>query len=363
MAENGNGKFGGREVVIVDAARTPIGRGHPEKGYYKDLHPSNLLAKVYSELFERSGVDPAETGDVSPVASSSSASRDSTSAAMPGSRPAFRSRPRRRRSTASAAPPSRRSTSPRRRSAQGSRLRDRFRRRAHGPHLLRRRLRGDEGARQPVLRGAAGEVRQPDSPGPLGGDDRRQVGDPPLRARRARPTLPAARRQGDRRGPLRARDHSLRRQRRHPHDRPGPARDDPRGPRRPQTGVQGGRQDHRRQLLPGLRRRRRRAADGAREGRRPRPRAAGADLRPDHGRRRPGDHAHRPDPGRARHGSCSMRGDAQGGGRGQAAADPRQALEQASRAAPLSGPADRGGRLFYLVGAVRAMLAGEEAAA
>ncbi len=64
MAENGKGKFGGREVVIVEAARTPIGRGHPTKGYYKDLHPSNLLAKVYGELFERTGVDPAETGDV-----------------------------------------------------------------------------------------------------------------------------------------------------------------------------------------------------------------------------------------------------------------------------------------------------------
>jgi acetyl-CoA acetyltransferase family protein len=64
MASNGNGKFGGREVVIVEAVRTPIGRGHEEKGYYKDIHPSNLLAKTYSELFERSGVDPAETGDV-----------------------------------------------------------------------------------------------------------------------------------------------------------------------------------------------------------------------------------------------------------------------------------------------------------
>jgi acetyl-CoA acyltransferase len=64
MSGNGNGKFGGREVVIVEATRTPIGRGHPEKGYYKDIHPSNLLAKVYRELFERSGVDPAETGDV-----------------------------------------------------------------------------------------------------------------------------------------------------------------------------------------------------------------------------------------------------------------------------------------------------------
>ncbi|HEY6551235.1 MAG TPA: thiolase family protein [Solirubrobacterales bacterium] len=64
MAENGSGKFGGREVVIVEAVRTPIGRGHEEKGYYKDVHPSNLLAKVYGELFERTGVDPAETGDV-----------------------------------------------------------------------------------------------------------------------------------------------------------------------------------------------------------------------------------------------------------------------------------------------------------
>jgi acetyl-CoA acetyltransferase family protein len=64
MAENGNGKFGGREVVIVEAVRTPIGRGHEEKGIYKDVHPSNLLAKVYGELFERTGVDPAETGDV-----------------------------------------------------------------------------------------------------------------------------------------------------------------------------------------------------------------------------------------------------------------------------------------------------------
>src|SRR6476646_6793492 len=62
--DNGRGKFGGREVVIVEAARTPIGRGHPEKGYYKDLHPSNLLARTYAEVIERSGIDPAEVGDV-----------------------------------------------------------------------------------------------------------------------------------------------------------------------------------------------------------------------------------------------------------------------------------------------------------
>jgi acetyl-CoA acyltransferase len=62
--ENGNGRFGGREVVIVEAVRTPIGRAHPEKGYYKDLHPSNLLARTYSELISRAGIDPAEVGDV-----------------------------------------------------------------------------------------------------------------------------------------------------------------------------------------------------------------------------------------------------------------------------------------------------------
>ncbi len=59
-----NGKFGGREVVIVEAVRTPIGRGHEEKGYYKDVHPSTLLAKAYSEVIERAGVEPSEVEDV-----------------------------------------------------------------------------------------------------------------------------------------------------------------------------------------------------------------------------------------------------------------------------------------------------------
>jgi acetyl-CoA acyltransferase len=52
-----NGK--GREVVIVEAARTPIGRGHPEKGYYKDTHPNELLGKAFGEVISRAGI-PAE---------------------------------------------------------------------------------------------------------------------------------------------------------------------------------------------------------------------------------------------------------------------------------------------------------------
>jgi acetyl-CoA acetyltransferase family protein len=58
-----NGSFQGREVVIVEAARTPIGRGHEEKGYYKDVHASNLLAKTYSDVIDRAGIDPAIVED------------------------------------------------------------------------------------------------------------------------------------------------------------------------------------------------------------------------------------------------------------------------------------------------------------
>jgi len=50
--------------VIVDAVRTPVGRGHAEKGYYKDVHPSNLLSKTFSEVIERSGVEASEVEDV-----------------------------------------------------------------------------------------------------------------------------------------------------------------------------------------------------------------------------------------------------------------------------------------------------------
>jgi acetyl-CoA acyltransferase len=54
----------GREVVIVEAVRTPIGRGHLEKGYYKDVHPNALLGRCYSAVLERAGVDASEVEDV-----------------------------------------------------------------------------------------------------------------------------------------------------------------------------------------------------------------------------------------------------------------------------------------------------------
>ena len=54
----------GREVVIVEAVRTPIGRGHKEKGYYKDTHPNELLGKCYTEVISRAGIDASQVEDV-----------------------------------------------------------------------------------------------------------------------------------------------------------------------------------------------------------------------------------------------------------------------------------------------------------
>ncbi len=54
----------GREVVIVEAVRTPIGRGHPEKGYYKDIHPNELLGRTWVEVIERAGIPADAVEDV-----------------------------------------------------------------------------------------------------------------------------------------------------------------------------------------------------------------------------------------------------------------------------------------------------------
>jgi acetyl-CoA acetyltransferase family protein len=54
----------GREVVIVEAARTPIGRGHPTKGWYRDVHPNELLGAAYRAVIERAGIDAELVDDV-----------------------------------------------------------------------------------------------------------------------------------------------------------------------------------------------------------------------------------------------------------------------------------------------------------
>ncbi|WP_181347503.1 thiolase family protein [Thalassobacillus sp. CUG 92003] len=50
-----------REVVIVDALRTPVGR---RKGWLSQRRPDELLADVLAELVERAGLDPSQIDDV-----------------------------------------------------------------------------------------------------------------------------------------------------------------------------------------------------------------------------------------------------------------------------------------------------------
>jgi len=64
MAEHTQSKLQGREVVIVEAARTPIGRGHPEKGWFRDLHPNELLGAAYDAVIARAGLEPEVVEDV-----------------------------------------------------------------------------------------------------------------------------------------------------------------------------------------------------------------------------------------------------------------------------------------------------------
>jgi acetyl-CoA acyltransferase len=51
------------EAVIVDAVRTPFGKGRPT-GALAQVHPVDLLAHTLRAVVERSGVDPADLDDV-----------------------------------------------------------------------------------------------------------------------------------------------------------------------------------------------------------------------------------------------------------------------------------------------------------
>jgi acetyl-CoA acetyltransferase family protein len=52
-----------RDVFIVDAIRTPIGRGK-EDGALHNVHPVDLLAQTLQALIARTGIDPAQVEDI-----------------------------------------------------------------------------------------------------------------------------------------------------------------------------------------------------------------------------------------------------------------------------------------------------------
>lgn len=51
-------------AVVVDCVRTPIGRAHPTKGYFRDVRSDDLAVACIEALVERTGIDPAEIEDV-----------------------------------------------------------------------------------------------------------------------------------------------------------------------------------------------------------------------------------------------------------------------------------------------------------
>jgi acetyl-CoA acyltransferase len=53
-----------RDVVIVEAVRTPLGRGNQKNGDLRDVHPLTLAAHVLREVVGRPGLDPALVDDV-----------------------------------------------------------------------------------------------------------------------------------------------------------------------------------------------------------------------------------------------------------------------------------------------------------
>ena len=52
------------EAVIVEAVRTPIGRGKPYVGALSGFHAAELLSLTQKALIERAGVAPDDVGQV-----------------------------------------------------------------------------------------------------------------------------------------------------------------------------------------------------------------------------------------------------------------------------------------------------------
>ncbi len=53
-----------KEAVVIDCCRTPIGRAHPERGWFRDVRSDDLAVACVRALVERTGIDPHEIEDV-----------------------------------------------------------------------------------------------------------------------------------------------------------------------------------------------------------------------------------------------------------------------------------------------------------
>jgi acetyl-CoA acyltransferase len=58
------GPFTGRDALIVEALRLPAGKSHPERGWYRDMHPNVMLGAVYTALLARTSLPPSAVEDL-----------------------------------------------------------------------------------------------------------------------------------------------------------------------------------------------------------------------------------------------------------------------------------------------------------
>ena len=305
------------EVVIVEAVRSPIGR---RNGGLSTVHPADLLGTVLTELIDRSGIDPAEVGQVVAgcVSQVGEQSFNIGRTAWLSAGPAPHHRRHHGRHPVRVVAAGHQPRHQPGRLGRGRRGR-RLRRRADAPGADRVELVEEAGPRRarsprrtspttssrPSSRAPSASPTSGASPGPT----------PTPSASPPSSGPPPAWAEGRFDGQVVAvdapdLDDEGKPDRHHPPGRArrGPARDQPRGAGQPQAGGPPRRRAHRRQLVADQRRRRRRADDDRREGRRAGPHAAGPGRRHVPGRRRPradADRPHRrhPAPARAhRHG-------------------------------------------------------------
>ncbi|WP_141013647.1 thiolase family protein [Nocardioides sambongensis] len=54
----------GRDAWIVEALRTPMGKAHPDRGWFRDVHPNVMLGAVYTALLDATGIAPGDVEDL-----------------------------------------------------------------------------------------------------------------------------------------------------------------------------------------------------------------------------------------------------------------------------------------------------------
>ncbi|GAA1643859.1 thiolase family protein [Kribbella alba] len=54
----------GREALIIEALRTPMGKSHPDRGWFRDVHPNEMLGAVYTALLASTGLAPEQVEDL-----------------------------------------------------------------------------------------------------------------------------------------------------------------------------------------------------------------------------------------------------------------------------------------------------------